>query len=81
MEDVYVRGLAGTPGHEITIQSFPGERAVIDSGIRDFRIVDNSQWVPASTVVDVAENVTVVSGSMVLSVTDDDGYTVHNTLE
>ena len=52
VEDVYVRGLAGTPGHEITIQSFPGERAVIDSGIRDFRIVDNSQWVPASTVVD-----------------------------
>jgi hypothetical protein len=52
VEAVMVRGLAGTPGQEITIRSFPGERAVIDSGFWQFRVTNNSQWVPATTVVD-----------------------------
>jgi hypothetical protein len=52
VEAVMVRGFARAPGQEITIRSFPGERAVIDSGFSQFRVTNNSQWVPASTVVD-----------------------------
>jgi hypothetical protein len=52
LEAVKVRGLAGTPGQEITIRSFPGERAVIDSGFSPFRVPNDSQWVPATTVID-----------------------------
>jgi hypothetical protein len=52
VEAVEVRGLAGMPGQEIIIRSFPGERAVIDSGFSQFRVPNNSQWVPASTVID-----------------------------
>jgi hypothetical protein len=52
LEAVVVRGLVGAAGQEITIRSFPGQRAVIDSGIGGFRVPDNSQWKPATAVID-----------------------------
>ena len=45
VEEVKISQLAGTPGNEITIRSFPGERAVIES-----RISSDEDWVLAKTV-------------------------------
>jgi hypothetical protein len=42
-ENVRVR-VSGTKEASITIRSYPGERATIDSGIADFRRVGNSDW-------------------------------------
>ena len=50
VEAVRIANLAGTPGNEITIRSFSGERAVIDSGIADFRVTGAGAWIPAVTV-------------------------------
>jgi hypothetical protein len=50
LEAVKVAHLAGTEGNEITIRSFPGERAVIDSGIAAFRVVGGDAWIPAVMV-------------------------------
>ncbi len=36
--------LKGTASAPITIQSYPGERAVIDGGLSDFRDTPNSEW-------------------------------------
>ena len=41
--DLIVR-LRGTASQPITIQSFPGERAVIDGGIPDFQNAPNEKW-------------------------------------
>lgn len=49
LEAVKISKLVGTPGHEITIRSFPGERAVIDSGIAAFREVGADAWIEART--------------------------------
>jgi Fibronectin type III domain len=37
-------GLKGTPSAWITVQSYPGERAVIDGGVPDFASAPNSGW-------------------------------------
>ena len=39
--DMDLQGSASAP---ITIQSYPGERAVIDGGIPDFKNAPNSEW-------------------------------------
>lgn len=36
--------VSGTPEAPITIQSYPGERAVIDSGVPEFRTAPNEDW-------------------------------------
>jgi hypothetical protein len=36
--------LQGTPSAPITIRSYPGERAVIDGGVPDFKNTPNSEW-------------------------------------
>ena len=50
VEAVRIKDLAGTPGNKITIRSFNGERAVIDSGIEAFRVTGAGAWIPAVTV-------------------------------
>jgi hypothetical protein len=41
----------GTAGAPITIQSYPGERAVIDSGPADFRAAGNRDWEPVNPAI------------------------------
>src|SRR5262245_10384300 len=44
LEAVLIESLAGKPGQEITIRSFSGERAVIDSSLPAFRTANNNAW-------------------------------------
>jgi hypothetical protein len=52
VEEVSISKLAGKPGQEISIRSYAGERAVIDSSIPIFRTATATPpaWVPASTI-------------------------------
>jgi hypothetical protein len=46
--DIDLQGSASAP---ITIQSYPGERAVIDGGIQDFKNTPNSEWEIVDSVI------------------------------
>lgn len=57
--------LQGTAAAPITIQSYPGEQAVIDGGVPDFRTAPNSEWELVDGGIQLYRSTQTFTGSFV----------------
>lgn len=48
VESVEIKGKNGSANNNIVIRSFPGEHAIIDGSVAQFRVANNNDWEPAA---------------------------------
>jgi hypothetical protein len=58
-------GLQGTAAAPITIQSFPGEHAILDGGVPDFKVISQGNWELVDSGLHLYRSKQTFSGSLV----------------